>query len=1081
MASSIQLLRSNSLKERPFPGNLLDGQPAINTNAEEPGLFFKAADGSIVKIGPTAITSNGSPPNAGGVGQLGNTIGELWLDKSQTIPVLKVYDGFQWVNAGSGGGLGQKGDTGAKGDTGGKGEIGAAGAKGDKGEIGAKGDIGTTGVTGAKGDTGGKGEIGAKGDLGQKGDIGTKGAIGDKGDGGVKGDSGTSVTIDGSVTDVNDTYPGGGPNDPQGLLNYYFPAALAGAGVINEADGSLWVYDGLNWGSVGPIVGPTGDKGNIGLKGDKGDLGSKGDKGDSGAKGDLGVKGDIGNKGEIGAVGAKGDKGEIGVKGDIGTTGSKGDSSDQYIFDTIPLAQAAIIPAGINTIAVFVNQNIIEYKREAGATALVTAGGITWQYAGGVLGAALAVTIPDDYPDFQTAIQKLSVLTPLAGVIITVRQRTSTNITTPVSLTGGDYSHFVLSMLPVLDPSNPNLNKLTVGSGFPAGTPAFTFIRCSAPRIAFSLDCANIAAGGFNLSASRITWVGTVGYFIDNARYNGGESPDGCGIFANDNSDVFASGIRVRNSGRRSLHLTGSSRIKSHNSQWLNSGEINVFVSRGCSADFSNGVIITGGQTGIIIRRSIGALDNIVVSGCSFSGINSESGSTIGARGANVQNCVNGVIAQRGGRLDLTEGTVINNSGVDLRVETGGSITCSLTTTTNGSGNPNIINTNVTAFNRFNASGSILTDSASGQGDTLNTSTQTFSGGKTFSTSLTSPLFLLSGSDTVPVRGAFGPNAGDYAISTASLQRLTLRADGIIHTGVSGPSPTLNTTAGVRLNQDGSLMACRSSGVALLLQRSTSDGDIINFYRDTSVVGAISVTALGASFTGNAATATKLFTKRTINGTDFDGTNNITLDTVNLAGNQAVSGIKTFNSAITVNRSDVDIDGSSNIAGTSIGNVGLIAGTRSNGHPLSLNRTSTNGPVALFRRSGTTVGSISVTTTATTYITSSDYRLKENIVSLPNAISRLNQLSVYRFNFVSTPDRVVDGFLAHEAQNIVPEAVVGEKDAIDEKGDPIYQGIDLSKLVPLLTKALQEAIERIEALEQKIILNESGVCINVKN
>jgi parallel beta-helix repeat protein len=104
MASSIQILRSNTAKERPFPGNLLDGQPALNTNSEEPGLFFKASDGSIVKIGPAAITSNGNPPNMGGVGQLGNTIGELWLDKSVNPPILKVYDGAQWVDAGSGSG-----------------------------------------------------------------------------------------------------------------------------------------------------------------------------------------------------------------------------------------------------------------------------------------------------------------------------------------------------------------------------------------------------------------------------------------------------------------------------------------------------------------------------------------------------------------------------------------------------------------------------------------------------------------------------------------------------------------------------------------------------------------------------------------------------------------------------------------------------------------------------------------------------------------------------------------------------------------------------------------------------------------
>ena len=74
------------------------------------------------------------------------------------------------------------------------------------------------------------------------------------------------------------------------------------------------------------------------------------------------------------------------------------------------------------------------------------------------------------------------------------------------------------------------------------------------------------------------------------------------------------------------------------------------------------------------------------------------------------------------------------------------------------------------------------------------------------------------------------------------------------------------------------------------------------------------------------------------------------------------------------------------------------------------------------------------------------------------------------FNFKSTDKNklVIDGFIAHEAQEVVPEAVTGLKDAIDKNGDPIYQSIDQSKLIPLLTAALQEAIERIKALENKI-------------
>lgn len=104
MASSIQLLRSTNAQERPFAGNLLEGQPAININPSEPGLFFKATDGSVVKIGPAAITSDGSPPNSSPTGASGNAAGELWLDKSMDPAVLKVYDGTTWIDAGSGGG-----------------------------------------------------------------------------------------------------------------------------------------------------------------------------------------------------------------------------------------------------------------------------------------------------------------------------------------------------------------------------------------------------------------------------------------------------------------------------------------------------------------------------------------------------------------------------------------------------------------------------------------------------------------------------------------------------------------------------------------------------------------------------------------------------------------------------------------------------------------------------------------------------------------------------------------------------------------------------------------------------------------
>lgn len=122
-----------------------------------------------------------------------------------------------------------------------------------------------------------------------------------------------------------------------------------------------------------------------------------------------------------------------------------------------------------------------------------------------------------------------------------------------------------------------------------------------------------------------------------------------------------------------------------------------------------------------------------------------------------------------------------------------------------------------------------------------------------------------------------------------------------------------------------------------------------------------------------------------------------------------------------------------------------------------------------FRVGGTIIGSISSTNgTSTAYNTSSDYRLKENVTAVTDGITRLQQLKPSRFNFKADPNTVVDGFIAHEAQEVVPECVTGEKDAVDDDGNPVYQGIDQSKLVPLLTAALQEAIGEIESLKARL-------------
>ena len=174
---------------------------------------------------------------------------------------------------------------------------------------------------------------------------------------------------------------------------------------------------------------------------------------------------------------------------------------------------------------------------------------------------------------------------------------------------------------------------------------------------------------------------------------------------------------------------------------------------------------------------------------------------------------------------------------------------------------------------------------------------------------------------------------------------------------------------------------------------------------------------------------------------------------------------------------------------------------------MTLNVGSYTGPYTMhrFRNGNGTVGGIEISGTSTAYNTSSDYRLKENVVELQDAVDRVKLLKPSRFNFKADPDTIVDGFLAHEVQDVVPEAITGNKDetteeqreitpaVLDENGDvvteavtetvqvPVYQGIDQSKLVPLLTAAIQQQqtmidelkaqneqlISRIETLENK--------------
>jgi hypothetical protein len=153
----------------------------------------------------------------------------------------------------------------------------------------------------------------------------------------------------------------------------------------------------------------------------------------------------------------------------------------------------------------------------------------------------------------------------------------------------------------------------------------------------------------------------------------------------------------------------------------------------------------------------------------------------------------------------------------------------------------------------------------------------------------------------------------------------------------------------------------------------------------------------------------------------------------------------------------------SNVAGVAIKPTGIEA---TGAAAIVLNRSS-DGIVQSLFRSGVFVGSISVTTTATAFNTSSDYRLKHDIQPMTGALAKVQQLKpvTYKWN---ADDSDGEGFIAHELQAVVPDCVTGEKDAVDADGNPQYQGVDTSFLVATLTAAIQELSAKNDALEARI-------------
>ncbi len=151
--------------------------------------------------------------------------------------------------------------------------------------------------------------------------------------------------------------------------------------------------------------------------------------------------------------------------------------------------------------------------------------------------------------------------------------------------------------------------------------------------------------------------------------------------------------------------------------------------------------------------------------------------------------------------------------------------------------------------------------------------------------------------------------------------------------------------------------------------------------------------------------------------------------------------------------------GVNDVAGSA---AGVIISTVNGEECMYLNRLTSDGTIVSFRRDNSQKGTIGISGSTTSYNTSSDYRLKNTIVPMTGALAKVAQLKpcTYKWNVDGSDG---EGFIAHELAEVVPDCVTGEKDAVDEEGNPKYQGIDTSFLVATLTAAIQELKAEFDA------------------
>jgi hypothetical protein len=273
--------------------------------------------------------------------------------------------------------------------------------------------------------------------------------------------------------------------------------------------------------------------------------------------------------------------------------------------------------------------------------------------------------------------------------------------------------------------------------------------------------------------------------------------------------------------------------------------------------------------------------------------------------------------------------------------------------------------------------------------------------------------------------GIFFPAADTVAVATGGTERLRVDSSGNVGIGVTPSSQPLE------------------------IKRGAGTGALVEVAGNNNTPGSTSA-VYGQDSAGNA------FAWNRANLPLLLGTNNTERARIDSSGNLLVG------TTTAIGRLTVDGNGPSNYGAT-------FSNTTSGNNVLGVFGSASGGTqnfVVFSQSAGSVRGTISTNGTTTAYNTSSDYRLKENVHPMQDALAVIAQLNPVTYTW-KADGSAGQGFIAHELQAVVPDCVTGEKDAVDAEGNPQYQGVDTSFLVATLVKAIQELTARIAILEAK--------------